>query len=131
MDREIETDSIHVLEEQIRERERTAVKLKRARNLLLNVSKLPPEILGDIFRWNVTFKDYSVGLDERSHNFLLVCHHWFEVASRTPEIWSFWGNTPRDWARWCHRSEAAPPDLVLNDNNCDGGHFGTTLRNVL
>ena len=96
MDREIETDSIHVLEEQIRERERTAVKLKRARNLLLNVSKLPPEILGDIFRWNVTFKDYSVGLDERSHNFLLVCHHWLEVASRTPEIWSFWGNTPRD-----------------------------------
>ena len=131
MDREIETDSIHVLEEQIRERERTAVKLKRARNLLLNVSKLPPEILGDIFRWNVTFKDYSVGLDERSHNFLLVCHHWFEVASRTPEIWSFWGNTPRGWARWCHRSRTAPLDLALDSQYCDDSHLDTTLHNVL
>ena len=131
MDREIETDSIHVLEEQIRERERTAVKLKRARNLLLNVSKLPPEILGDIFRWNVTFKDYSVGLDERSHNFLLVCHHWFEVASRTPEIWSFWGNTPRGWARWCHRSRTAPLDLALDGQYCDDSHLDTTLHNVL
>ena len=131
MDREINIDSILALEEQIREHERTTIKLKRHRNSLLNVSKLPPEVLANIFHWNVTFKGDFSGLEEGSHNFLLVCHHWFEVASRTPEIWSFWGNTPDDWGKWCHRSETAPLDLVL-----DGGYYGgppldITLHNVL
>jgi len=40
-------------EEQTREHERAIIKLKRTRNSLLNISKLPPEVLGDIFRWNV------------------------------------------------------------------------------
>ena len=116
MDCEIDIDSIPALEEQIRKHEEILIKLKRTRNSLLNVSKFPPEVLGDIFRQNVIRKGDFGGLDKRSHNFLLVCHHWFEVASRTPELWSFWGNTPRDWARWYHCPEPAPLDLVL------GGH---------
>ena len=121
MDRETNIDSIHAVEEQIRECERTIIKFKRARNSLLNVSKLPPEILGEVFRWNVIRKGDFGGLDKGSHNFLVVCHRWFEVASQTPELWSFWGNNLKDWARWYHHSRTAPLDLVLNR-----GRFSTS-----
>ncbi|KAF9653313.1 hypothetical protein BDM02DRAFT_3107899 [Thelephora ganbajun] len=115
MDREVNIDSIRALEEQIKEHERTIIKLKRARNSLLNVSTLPPEVLGKIFRWNVTLKDDFDGLEEGSHNFLLVCRHWFEVASRTPELWSFWGNNLGDWEeRYLRSSVGTPLDLVLD-----------------
>ena len=115
MDRcETNIDSIRALEKQIIEYERTIINLKRTRNSLLNVSKLPPEVLGNVFRWNVIREGDFGGLDPGSHNFLAVCHHWFEVASRTPEVWSSWGNTPKDWARWYCHSGSAPLDLVLN-----------------
>ena len=104
--------------------------LKRARNSLLNVSKLPPEVLGNIFRWNVTHKHKFDGLEKESHNFLLVCHHWFEVASCTPELWGFWGNTPMDWARCCRRSATTPLDLVLDVDDGDGAFYGA-VQSVL
>ena len=119
MGRETNIDSIRVLEEEIREHERAVIRLKRARNSLLNISKLPPELLGKIFHCNVAPKGDFDGLDKRSHNFLFVCHHWFEVTSRTPELWSFWGNTLKDWTRWCRRSGTAPLDLVLDDEDED------------
>ena len=117
MGRETNIDSTRVPEEKTREHEAAVIKLKRAQNSLLNISKLPPELLGRIFHCNVTPEDDFDGLDERSHNFLLVCHHWFQVASRTPEIWSFGGNSLKEWARWCRRSGNAPLDLVLVDSD--------------
>ena len=54
MDREINIDSIRALEEQIREHERVSIKLRRTRNSLLNVSRLPPELLGNISHRIVT-----------------------------------------------------------------------------
>jgi len=119
MDCETNIDSIRALEEQIMEYERTVIKLKRARNSLLNVSKLPPEMLGEVFRWNVIREGDFGGLNKRSHNFLTVCHYWFEVASRTSELWSSWGNTTKDWARWCHHHRTAPLDLILSTDYPD------------
>ena len=126
----IHIGSIQAFEEHIREHEMAIIKLKRARNSLLNVSRLPPEILGNIFSRNVAFKDRPKsslneeegwiskdtfgGLEERSHNFLLVCHRWFEVSSRTPEVWSFWGNNLQDWKKLHPRYPTAPVDLVLD-----------------
>ena len=107
------------------------VKLKRARNSFLNISKLPPEILGNIFHWNVAFNDKFGGLERESHNFLSVCYHWSKVASHTPELWSFWGNTLGDWARWYRRSETAPLDLVLDEGECYGVFLDATLRSAL
>ena len=106
------------------------IKLKRARNSLLNVSKLPPEVLGDIFRWNVTVGDTGQ-LEEGSHNFLLVCHHWFEVASCNPELWGFWGNNLRDWTERHLRYPTAPLDLVLDGRQFRGGTIGHSLVNAL
>ena len=127
---ETNAKSIPALDEQIREYEVALRKLKRAQNSLLNVSKLPPELLGNIFRWNVVLNGDFGGLGKKSHNFLLVCHHWFEIASSTPELWNFWGNTPKDWTRWCHRYGTAPLDLVLNVDT-DDGIFDTTLFGIL
>ena len=107
------------------------IKLKRARNALLNVSKLPPEVLGDIFRRNVTLKDDFGELEEGSRNFLLVCHHWFEVAVRTPEVWSFWGDTPTGWARWHRYSGTGPLDLVLGIGDHYEAAFDDTLCDAL
>ena len=97
MDREVNLDSIRALEEQIEEHEKAIIQLKRTRNSLLNVSTLlSPEILGRIFHWNVVPGGDFDRPSEGSYNFLLVCHHWFEVASRTPELWCSWGNSIRD-----------------------------------
>ena len=119
------------LEEQIKEHKRTTIKLKRARNSFLDVFKLPPEILGDIFHRNASPEGDFGGLEKRSHNFLFVCHHWYEVASGTPELWSFWGNNPKDWARRCHRSGTGPLDLVLNDDEYYGAKFNATVGKIL
>jgi len=59
------------------------------------------------------------GLRRGSHNSLLVCRHWFEVASRTLEVWSFWGNTLQDWKKHHTRSGVGSLDLVLDRGRCD------------
>ena len=131
MGREINLESILVLEKQIKEHENTLIRLKRLRNSLLNVSTLlPPEILGNIFRWNAIPDpgDFG-GLPKGSYNFFLVCHHWFEVASRTPELWSFWGNSIQDWAHRHARSGTAPLDLVLGKDT--GRALDDRLRDAL
>jgi hypothetical protein len=141
MGREINIESIRALEKQIEEGRGDTIKLKRARNSLLNIStRIPPEILGYILIWVVGWRerDYSpesethfVGLEKASYNFLLVCHHWFEVASNTPELWSFWGNTLQGWNERYHRSGAAPVDLVLKGNACYREVLSGPLQNAL
>ena len=118
------------MEEQIKEHE-PAIELKRARNSLLNVSRLPPEILGGIFRWNVSRKTSYSRLEKRSHNFLLVCHHWYEVASRTPGLWGFWGDSLRDWRKRYLQHTTTPLDLVLYGGDPGWDTLDDNLRNAL
>jgi len=131
MDREKNIDTILALEKRIEGHDgygKTIIQLKRTRNSLLNVSTLPPEILGNVFRWNVIPYYEFLGLNKGSFNFLLVCHHWFYVASRTPELWSFWGNSTEDWTHRHTRCRTGPVDLVMNR----GGHdLDDQLRDAL
>ena len=51
------------------------------------------------FRFNIIEEvgdPQFAGMHKDSYNFLLVCHHWFEVARRLLELWSFWGNSLED-----------------------------------
>jgi len=123
---EANIDAIRALERRIEEGKGDIIKLKRDRNSLLNIStRVPPEILGGILVWSLCRENswcYE-GLQEGSYNFLLVCHHWFEVASHTPELWSFWGSTLQDWKKRHHRSGSTPLDLVLNGDISDPDVF--------
>ena len=132
MDREINLDSIRALDEQIEEHEKAIIQLKRTRNSLSNVSTLlPPEILGNIFRWNVIPDGDFGGLSEDSYNFLLVCRHWFEVASRTPELWYFRGNLIPDWSKRYSRCGYSSLDLVASSVGWTTLELGEPLRDAL
>ncbi|KAF9782958.1 hypothetical protein BJ322DRAFT_185346 [Thelephora terrestris] len=122
------------LEKQIEEGAGDVIQLKRARNSLLNISRMPPEILGDIFRWNIIPIGDFEGIQNGSYNFLLVCHHWFEVASKSPELWSFWGNTIYQWSRRYQLSGVnAPVDLALayDEGDIDDTPFDEPLQSAL
>jgi hypothetical protein len=143
MGREKNIESIRILEKQIKMGDGDIIKLKRARNSLLNISIcLPPEILGFIFVWTVAQeREDSMcpevlfgGLERGSYSFLLVCHHWFKVASNTPELWSFWGNTLQDWEKMHRRAGVVPIDLVMsgsgtNPQEVPSAALRATLRN--
>ena len=133
MGRETNVDSIRALDEQI-------IKLKLTRNSLLDIStRVPPEILGCIFAWSLArepsrslYSRHFDGLRKGSYNFLLVCHRWSEVASRTPELWSFWGNTLQDWKKQHHRSGTTPLDLVLDGyRRGPGFYFDESLHSAV
>ncbi|KAF9650310.1 hypothetical protein BDM02DRAFT_1452815 [Thelephora ganbajun] len=129
MGREINVDSILALDAEI-------IRLKRTRNSLLNVARIPPEILAYMFRFSITTTTESGDPDfarikKGSYNFLLVCHHWYEVASSAPELWSSWGNSLEDWKRWHLRSGTSALDLVLDGLRHPAGSFDGDLRDAL
>ena len=118
---------LRTLDEQIRKYRQPIIDHKRAQNSLSNISKLPPEILGYIF----SLTSFSEGFEKRSLDFLLVCNYWYEVASHTPELWSFWGNNLQDWKR-CHlRHPEAPLDLVLSWSERRKVSIDVGVRNAL
>jgi len=129
---EANIDLIRALEKQIEEGDGDMIKLKRDRNSLLNIStRAPPEILGYIFTRCLVRERMFQGLQNGSYSFLLVCHRWFEVASSTPELWSFWGNTFRHWKKHYHRSAATKLDLVFTGYRRDSAPFDQSLQDAV
>ena len=134
MGRETDPDPILALDKRIEETTAELIQLKRSRNSLLAVMRPPPETLGHIFRLSATpaaAEGHFAGLRKDSYNFLLVCHHWSEVARHTPELWSFWGNSLEVWKRQYPHSGTFPLDLVLDGEEHRAGLFDGALPDVL
>jgi hypothetical protein len=126
MGSEVNLDSILALDAEI-------IRPKRTRNSLLNIARIPPEILGHIFHFSITeagVPDFA-GIPKGPYNFLLVCHHWFQVARRTPELWSSWGNNLKDWKRWHLRFGISTLDLILSRWYDGGGGLDEALRDAI
>jgi hypothetical protein len=82
-------------------------------------ARVPPEILGQIFYWDVA-PDRLGGLQKGSYQFLFVCRYWYNVAKATPELWSFWGNNLYHWSQRYRRSKrSAPVDLAMDASRPD------------
>jgi hypothetical protein len=126
MGREVNLDSILALDAEI-------IRLKRTRNSLLNITRTPPEILGHIFHFIIpeVGNPHFAGIPWGSYNFLLVCHHWFQVALRTPQLWSSWGNSLMAWKRWHLRSGISALDLILDEWRDRSGGLDEALRDAL
>ncbi|KAF9645361.1 hypothetical protein BDM02DRAFT_3271756 [Thelephora ganbajun] len=137
MSREINIGSTLALDKQISETAAGIIQLKRFRNSLISIARIPPEILGYILYLSIVpmipqdGNPRFVGLRKGSYNFLLVCHHWYEIARRTPELWSSWGSNLRDWKRRYLCSETSPLDLVLDGMEDQVGSFDGPLRDAL
>ena len=119
MGREADIEPISALDKQIAEKEAEIVQLKRLRNSLLTVGCIPPEILGYVFAISAdlelpwTWDSRFAGIQKDPDNFLLVCHHWYEVANHTPEVWISWGNSLGD------RGSSATFDLkIFRSTSC-------------
>jgi hypothetical protein len=83
-----------------------------------------------LHRSSIIPDETSDGFEERSYNFLLVCHYWFEVASGTPELLGFWGDSLQGWAER-HRFQTAPLDPVLRGTRLGEDTLDPVLRNAL
>jgi hypothetical protein len=80
--------------------------------------------------YTLSSKTHFKGLKKGSYSFLLVCHHWFEVASKTPDVWGFWGNDLQGWEKRCCRYKTASVDLILD--GCDSlPAVSTRLKDAL
>jgi hypothetical protein len=135
MGRETDVGSVLALDKRIEEVTAELIRLKRSRNSFLPVARTPPEILGHIFHFSITTElgdPKFAGIQKGSYSFLLVCHHWFEVARRLPELWSFWGNSLEDWKRQRPYSDVTSPlDLVLDGAWRQAESFDGTLQDAL
>ena len=89
MGHETNVGSALALDKRIEEVTTELIRLKRSRDSSLKVARMSLEILGYIFRLDITRgvdDSQFFGIEKGSYNFPLVCHHWFEIARRLPEL---------------------------------------------
>ena len=79
--------------------EETIRALKSRRNELSPISRLPTEILCNIFKLQVTLNDWDIPRPDSWNNFSQVSRHWRSLALSAPELWT---DIILSCPRWTH-----------------------------
>ena len=91
-----------------------AIRPRCAPNSRIPISRLPAELLSDVFLYVV---EGGLQNDTRfatgTFNFLQVCRHWNEVAVGFPQLWVWWVmGAFKAWPQFKSRSKDAPVFLM-------------------
>ncbi|TFK65542.1 hypothetical protein BDN72DRAFT_962457 [Pluteus cervinus] len=106
--------SIEKAESQIYILQHFVRKLRVARNALLPIHRLPPEILLSIF--SLVGRRWEMHAGRSMLKITWVSHYWRELALGSPTLWTVITNSNLNWAEeWLARSGSAPLSIGLFD----------------
>ncbi|KAF8310157.1 hypothetical protein DL93DRAFT_1667792 [Clavulina sp. PMI_390] len=92
---------------------RTNVLRKRAQNRMLLISRLPDEVLSEIFLLSMAPSDCSVWAEP----VLAICSKWRQCALSSPKLWCFLciheRTEPSELALWLSRSRRMPLHVTM------------------
>ena len=92
-----------------------AIRLRCTQNTHLAISRLPAELLSDVFLYLVEdgLQSDSARFAPRTFCFLQVCRHWNEIAVGFPQLWVWWvTGAAKAWPLFKSRSKDAPVFLT-------------------
>ncbi|KAF6751393.1 hypothetical protein DFP72DRAFT_497576 [Ephemerocybe angulata] len=95
-----------VLDREIARLEHDLVILKRRRNVLSPVSRIPPELISNIFFLSLRFLQADgitpeeLHPDETKQAICAVCHQWREAVFTEPKLWMEIHETPQRRGTW-------------------------------
>ena len=107
-------ESLHVVETKIKSLEESTQALRRHRNTLLPISRLPTEIFTAIFSLLHPFGVREPPQPTAPFSISHVCHRWREISLNLPHLWShinFTRQTPDCSAEMLARAKMAPLHL--------------------
>ena len=126
-------ESLHVVETKIKSLEESTQALRRHRNTLLPISRLPTEIFTAIFSllhpFGVREPPQPIAPLSISH----VCHRWREISLNLPHLWShinFTRQTPDCSAEMLARAKMAPLHLEAVTSNWSREKFEAFKRQI-
>jgi hypothetical protein len=108
------------IDARIRELEAQLLELRRRRNALAHVCRLPTEILVAIFDHLQCKRDKRLPCytyNRRWYRVMLVCEHFRLVAIQTPALWTVFDyeEDPKEWVDLClERSKTTPLCVTTN-----------------
>ncbi|KAF9530416.1 hypothetical protein CPB83DRAFT_180205 [Crepidotus variabilis] len=86
-----------LIDSRISQLEKVLLELKNDRNACAHISRLPSEILAEIFVLAASERHYR-GPAHR-FNFSFICQEWRNVAISSPAVWSFLADGYSPWSQ--------------------------------
>ena len=127
---------LHTLDNKIKSLEESTYSLKRYRNTFVPISRLPTEILSNIFKFTLPasfgildFLPVPIVPSYISH----VCHRWRDISLNMPYLWShinFAQLTPAGATEMLARAKMAPLHLKAKTSRWSTKKFETFLGQI-
>ena len=108
-------NAIESLQKQIDFHVGEANRLRYAQNARVPVSRLPSELLSDVFLYIVEsgLQDDNTRFAAGTFSSLQVCRRWNEVAVGFPQLWGWWvAGAVKAWPLFSSRSKGSPISLT-------------------